>query len=213
MNRIDDTASDIRDALRAQAARIESTPPPLNAVRTAGEEPTALQPARRRRPRHRVGLVAGAAILSVGGVVAATGNPWPRSADYRIDDRSAELDAAVADKEVTFEEYQAGFERFRDCAESSGMVIYDLTFDESTSLFNFSSSDDYSEGDCYIGEWYALDVAWQLNPARPGYRFVDARQQLEKACAVGGPVPGAPFSGEQLQQLCDRLTELQESDG
>jgi hypothetical protein len=212
-----DTHDAIRHAIRSQAERIESNPPPLHQIRYEAQMPSVRAGSGKvptTRPGVRVGLVVGLGVLAVGGAVAAVGNPWPRAADYRSTDRSPELANAVSDKQVTFEEYKDGFERYRRCVAAAGEPLADVHFDDATSLFTASTSGTAVDEDCYVKEWYAVDVAWQLDPSRPGFvQQPSARLLLEKACAAGGPVPGFPYSGQQLQELCDRLRESQSTEG
>jgi len=208
MNITDDTRSDVCDALRSQAARVESTAPPLDEIIQRAHHPAPLALVRQGRPRLRVGLAIGLAALATGGAVAAIGNSWPRAADYRAVDRSPELSSAVGDKQVTLEEYKAGFDRYRQCEAAAGQPLQDVIFDQSTSLYSASGTGSEYDEECYVREFYALDVAWQLDPNRPGYvASPPAIELLTEACRANGPVSGFPYSGEQLRELCDRLDQ------
>jgi len=208
MNITDDTCSDVRDALRSQAERIESTAPPLDEIARRAQHPAPLTLVRKGRPRLGIGIAIGVAALAAGGVVAAIGNPWPRAADYRAVDRSPELSSAVSDEQVTLEEYKVGFDRYRQCEAAAGQPLQDVMFDESTSLYTATGTGSEYDEECYVREFYALDVAWQLDPNRPGYvASTPAIELLKEACRANGPVPEFPFSGEQLSELCDRLDQ------
>lgn len=159
---------------------------------------------RARHRRRKLGVVVAvtaAAALATGGLVAARrGLPEPTS--YARADRSDQQAAALDDDMVTFDEYQAGFDRFAECMERDGRPISNVHFDPTTQLYSYEYD---GVDDCYERELYALDVTWQLDPNRPGYvRQPSARELLDQACERGGSVPGFPFEGEQLAQLCDR---------
>ena len=208
MNITNETCSDVRDALRSQAARIDSTAPALDEIVQRAQRPAPLALVSRGRPRLRAGVAIGVAALAVGGAAAAIGNPWPRAADYRAVDRSPELSSAVGDEQVTLEEYKAGFDRYRQCEAAAGQPLQDVMFDESTSLYTATGTGSEHDEECYVREFYALDVAWQLDPNRPGYVALSpARELLEEACRTDGPVPGFPYSAAQLSELCDRLDQ------
>ena len=168
----------------------------------------------RARHRHRkVGVViaiTATAALATGGLAAARrGLPEPTS--YAIAERSDQQAAALNDDTVTFEEYQAGFRRFADCMERDGRPISVVELDPTTQLYSWGYD---GIDDCYERELYALDVTWQLDPNRPGFvRQPSAGELLDQACEQGGPVPGFPFEGEQLAQLCDRRDQTRATGG
>lgn len=206
MNITDEHNSAIRTALRSQADRIESDAPPLHEIHRRAQHTAPPGSVRSGRRRLRVGFTIGVVAVTAGGMAAAIGNTWPRSADYRAVDRSPELADAASDERATLEEYVAGFHRYRDCEAAAGHPLRDVTFDESTALYTFTGTGSESDEECYVREFYALDVAWQLDPNRPGYvAQTPAIELLEEACLTNGPVPGFPISGEQLTELCDRL--------
>jgi len=168
---------------------------------------------RPRNLRRKVTLIVAAtatAAVATGGLVAAR-RGLPDAINYAQDARSTEQDAALEDGAVTFEEYQAGLRRFADCMERDDRPIADVALDPATQLYQYSYD---GIDDCYERELYALDVAWQLDPDRPGYvEQPSARELLDRACEAGGPVPGFPFEGKQLAALCDSRDQMERTGG
>lgn len=172
---------------------------------------TSPRPARLgRRKRSLFVAVTATAALAVGGSVAAR-RGLPDATSYAKDSRSVEQAAALDDEAVTFDEYQAGFLRFSDCMERAGRPLTDVELHPSTQLYTYAYD---GVDDCYERELYALDVAWQLDPGRPGFaESPDARELLEDACRTGEPVPGFPYTGDQLDELCSRLGQIEHDGG
>lgn len=212
MNVTEDPCSDIRSALRSQAERIESTAPPLHQIIQRAQHPASCAPEHRSRPRLKVGLAIGVAALAAGGVAAAVAYPWPRAADYRADDRSPELSSAVADKTVTLDEYKAGFERYRQCDAAAREPLTDVAFDESTSLYTFATTGSSVDEDCYVREFYAVDIIWQTDPSRPGYVVMPSAEEVRLACRSNAPIPGIELSAENYTALCDYINQAEQSD-
>ncbi len=167
-----------------------------------------VQPRVRRWRRRTAALVVtgtvAVAALAAGGMVAAR-RGLPDAVNYATNVRSTEQAAALTDDEVTFDEYQAGFQRFSNCMRDDGRPLDNVSFDPATQLFNYAYD---GIDDCYERELYALDVSWQLSddrPRDPAHPDISAAEILA-ACKAGGPapagVPQANFDG-----LCDYVSE------
>ncbi len=78
---------------------------------------------------------------------------------------SAEQAEALADGAVTFEEYQAGFERFSQCAGAEGHAItYVSTTGQVIDYAMDPTSADAPEVQrCYQREFEGVDIAWQVS--------------------------------------------------
>jgi hypothetical protein len=78
---------------------------------------------------------------------------------------SADQQAALADGEVTRDEYRAGFERYRTCLEGEGYSLVGV--DTSNTIFNFGvpgpAVDSGVDAQCYEAEFRELDMAWQIS--------------------------------------------------
>ncbi|HQZ36749.1 MAG TPA: hypothetical protein PK020_20150 [Ilumatobacteraceae bacterium] len=166
-------------------------------------------PARRWRRRTAALAITGTvavAALAAGGMAAAR-RGLPDAVSYAKDVRSTEQAAALTDDEVTFDEYEAGFQRFSDCMRSDGRPISDVSFDPLTQLFNYAYD---GIDDCYERELYALDVSWQLSGARPrdpAHPDISAVEVLA-ACKAGDPPPvGLPQ--DQFEVMCRLFAEAE----
>lgn len=204
MNADPDSFNDIRRALRNQADAIESTPPHLNDIVARAGGTTRQHPTRVRRRQAGAGLTVGIAVLAASGIVAANATFWPNDAvDYRAADRSPELSNELADGRVTLDEYRDGFDRYRDCATAAGVPLANVGFDAATSLFTFVRTSTVADEDCYIREFYALDVIWQLDQTRPGFNETTSFDDVTVACRSGTPLDDVTLTPEQFRTLCD----------
>jgi hypothetical protein len=79
---------------------------------------------------------------------------------------------ALADGRVTFDEYEAGFLRYKDCVASAGYPLTNVQFDSATQLYRAdvagAAVDGGADDQCYRREFEALDKSWQANTDRPG---------------------------------------------
>jgi hypothetical protein len=78
------------------------------------------------------------------------------------------LRAALADGRVTFDEYEAGFLRFKDCMANAGYPLKEVRFDQSTQLYLYVTTGNGTADGCYSSDFEPLDMAWQGNRDRPG---------------------------------------------
>ena len=146
-----------------------------------------------------VPATATAAALTTGGLAAAR-RGLPDAVSYATDVRSTEQAEALGDDEVTLDEYRAGFQRFSDCMERDGRPLGEVSFNETTQLYDYSYD---GIDDCYEQEFYALDVSWQLSDERP-HDPLDIADQVMKACANDTAAP-VGITQENFDALCEQL--------
>jgi len=114
---------------------------------------------------------------------------------------SAALAESLADQEVSYDDYLAGFERFSSCMESEGYPL--LIGDEVNMVVDYSVVEaavvNGIEEYCYGREFEPLDVSWQIqredtsegaemirvclreNGIDPAQTMAELTQQLESA--------------------------------
>ena len=77
---------------------------------------------------------------------------------------SADQAAALADGEVTYDEYAAGFRRFVSCMSAAGHEVVSIS--EKNQIIDYSITDaavqDGSDDRCYLSEFGQLDGTWQV---------------------------------------------------
>ncbi len=96
---------------------------------------------------------------------AGSGSPTPDFAPIPNIAQSSDQAAALADGSVTFEEYQAGYERFVNCAAEQGHTI---TYMSTTGnvidyAMSTSSADSPEVQGCYSREFEGVDIGWQVS--------------------------------------------------
>ncbi|GAB3229135.1 hypothetical protein GCM10027586_14270 [Kineococcus gypseus] len=71
----------------------------------------------------------------------------------------------MGDHEATAEEYQAGFQRFRECLSAAGFELTDV--DLSGPVYDFGVPDAAvqagADARCYESEFYYVDMLWQTS--------------------------------------------------
>lgn len=77
---------------------------------------------------------------------------------------SAEQEAALADGEVTHDEYEAGYRRYVDCLAASGYTVLDNGVEYDIHQFGVPAEAVESGDDdrCYSAEFKLIDVEWQI---------------------------------------------------
>ncbi len=145
------------------------------------------------------GVATGAAILLT--LAACTSAPpangAPVQTDMLIDGMSDDATEEIADNVVSYQEYRDAFQRFRECIVDSGETLDFVQFDPLSGKVNYgvSTGDDI----CYNREFYAADVAWQLNPDRPRSQDELDQMVLLRACiADAGAKPVDATTQDEL---------------
>lgn len=82
-----------------------------------------------------------------------------------LSDASAAQAAEISDREVTVDDYQAAFQRFRECLSAAGFEITDLEFRNHVYEFGVPNAavEDGADADCYRAEFYYVDMLWQTS--------------------------------------------------
>lgn len=125
---------------------------------------------------------------AVGLMPSLTPEAWERSGELQ--------QQALADGEVTQDEYVAGLDRYRACLNAGG---YDFeSFEMKGPLASFSlpaaAVDSGVDEPCYRAEWALLDEIWQLQHPDP-----DAQAVLQKFCLEARGLPSGTTAEETLQ--------------
>lgn len=129
-------------------------------------------------------------------------------ATYEGGRQSAQLRAALADGRVTFDEYEAGFLRYKDCLSRAGYPLTDVHFDQSKQLYTFvvgaPAVESGADDSCYVQEFEPLDRAWQTDLSRPG-NFDATVVSWYRDCLneAGVSVPAGMSAPEYLQLMTD----------
>lgn len=104
-------------------------------------------------------LVGVVALLALAGCTAAPTSSGPIDSEV-----SAEQLAAVEDDEVTQDEYEAGFQRFRACMSAEGYEV--IVSGEFNDTLNYAIPDAAVQSGvdevCYTREFRLIDMAWQV---------------------------------------------------
>lgn len=106
---------------------------------------------------------------------------------------------ALADDEVTREEYDAGFRRYQACMEGLGYSLGSVK--EVDGVLQYSVpvvSEDEGGSACYEREFSLIDQAWQT---RPEILEQSESSRIIKACLVDNGVDPAGSHAERLEQI------------
>ena len=163
----------------------------------------------RHHRRHRYGglsasrrvraAVAALAICSVVGCASTS----PEEVDVPVADggtveRSEVQQAAVADSDVTLDEYREGFRRFQSCLSAEGYELHGVTIGDVLIDYGVPSAavESGAEAQCYGAEFELLDVAWQVKNEDTSY----TAEVLNKCLTDNGVVPQSTLA-EMTDQL------------
>lgn len=69
---------------------------------------------------------------------------------------------ALADRTVTFDEYQTGFDAYRACLQQHGIELQDVGMDGDLIDFRIPGEPSEDDQDCYSFNWEQVDDAWQM---------------------------------------------------
>lgn len=136
-------------------------------------------------------------VLALGGCTEETVIP----AESPVETNSAvspEQRDALANGDVTYEEYQAGFQRFAACMDESGFPLVNVA--ESGRVLSFGVPEgavlNGSEARCYEREFEQLDIGWQLENEDTS----DTARWIAECVRENG-MPPADTVAEMMEQL------------
>lgn len=69
----------------------------------------------------------------------------------------------ISDREATADEYQAAFQRFRECMSAAGFELEDVEFANFVYEFGIPNAavEDGTDAECYQAEFQYVDMLWQ----------------------------------------------------
>lgn len=84
-------------------------------------------------------------------------------ANSDVSDASEEQAAEISDREVTLDEYEAAFQRYRECLSAAGFELRDLRFERHRYRFGVPGEAVESgvDDECYNAEFRYVDMIWQ----------------------------------------------------
>ncbi len=93
----------------------------------------------------------------------SAGGPGDALTGADVSDASAEQAAEISDRKATAGEYQAAFQRYRECLSAAG---YELSgVDLTNSVYEFgvpgAAVEDGADAECYQAEFRYVDMLWQ----------------------------------------------------
>lgn len=116
-------------------------------------------------------LVVGVVLLA-GCSSLAPSEPSAKSTDdplrgVDVSHASAAQAAEIRDRVATADEYQAAFQRFRECLSAAGFELTDVEFTNSEYEFGVPNTavEDGAHGPCYVSEFRYTDWLWQSSHA------------------------------------------------
>jgi hypothetical protein len=112
--------------------------------------------------RGRAGVALG--LLGVSALLLAACSPQPSTPGIEDETLSIEQSAAISDGEVSADEYEAGFQRYRACLQEAGYELLINGEDNDTIQYGVPDAAVTSGADerCYVGEFQEIDRMWQL---------------------------------------------------
>lgn len=119
--------------------------------------------------------------------------------------RSAEIEAALVDGVVSYDEYRAGFDRFESCMNEHGYAL--ARVEERNSIIEYSISSTAVEAGvdvlCYEKHFQPLDSEWQINHEDES----EGAQFLRDCLIASGIEPGSTMD-ELDRQVKDAEIDL-----
>lgn len=103
---------------------------------------------------------------------------------------------ALADRSVTFDEYQTGFDAYRTCLKEQGIELQSVGMDGDLIDFRIPGEPSKVDEDCYSFNWEQVDDAWQI-----AHQDTSPSAELVKECLEHfGATPKAAYT-ENLDLL------------
>lgn len=142
-------------------------------------------------------------ILAMAGCAA----PAAPSDPVRVEGISSEQQAALADGEVSEDEYQEGFRRFQACMSDAGYEL--LVPEQQGIIIEYSipqaGVDSGADAECYDREYRELDMMWQL-----AHQDSSPTAEVLRDCLVAHGIPPEDTVNEMVDQLEDAGIEQSE---
>lgn len=87
--------------------------------------------------------------------------------DPDLSTMSAAQAAEISDRKATVDEYQAAFQRFRECLSAAGFELENVALNNQVYDFGVPNAavDDGADGKCYEEEYKFTDMLWQSSDA------------------------------------------------
>lgn len=107
--------------------------------------------------------------------------------------------SAISDGEITRDEYEVGFDNYRNCMERigyplSGVSELHLRFDYSYA----AAADEQGAIECYFGEFSEIDAGWTL---RPEVVENTETSRIIQQCLIDNGIEPAATHAERLEQF------------
>ncbi|WP_146237553.1 hypothetical protein [Georgenia satyanarayanai] len=85
--------------------------------------------------------------------------------DMDLSEASSEQAAALDDREVTLDEYQAAFTRYQECLSGAGHELGSVIFDgqEYSYVVSTDAVESGADDECYRTEFSYVDMYWQTS--------------------------------------------------
>lgn len=84
-----------------------------------------------------------------------------------VSDASDAQAAEISDRVATADEYQAAFQRYRECLSAAGFELRDVVLRNSVYEFGVPNAavEDGADDECYVSEFRYTDMLWQSSDA------------------------------------------------
>jgi hypothetical protein len=119
-----------------------------------------------------------------------------------VSDASEAQAAEISDRAATADEYQAAFQRFRECLSGAGFELTDVAL--KNSVYEFGVPDaavqDGADEECYVSEFRYTDILWQTSDAVQNDS--ENAQSLRECLRERGIEPG-----DTLEEMNGQLRE------
>lgn len=137
--------------------------------------------------------------------------PSERSAEGPLAGRgaSAAQAAEIIDRVATADEYEAAFQRYRECMSKAGFELADVEFANSVYEFGVLSAavENGADDECYVSEFRYTDELWQTSDAVENNSVT--AQLFRKCLGVRGIEPGNSLK-EMVEQLREARIEMRD---
>lgn len=117
--------------------------------------------------------------------------------------------AEIIDRVATADEYQAAFQRYRQCMSKAGFELTDVEFANSVYEFGVLSAavEDGADDECYVSEFRYIDELWQTSDAVENNSVT--AQLFRKCLGVRGIEPRSSLK-EMDEQLREARIEMRD---
>lgn len=109
---------------------------------------------------------------------------------------------AIADNEITREEYDAGFRKFEACMEKGGNALAGVEFINSVYEYSYGADKDPKiEAKCYGTNFAKIDMLWQT---RPEVEEQSETSRADKWCLRKHGIEPAKTMAERQNQMINK---------